>query len=58
MDYRELIKVVEFKRNELRKKYMKSYFFKKKYLVYLNKYDELLLDLYSKYNKYLTINNI
>ena len=55
MDYGELIKIVENKRNEMRRKYMKSIIFKKKYLEYLNKYDNLLIDLYTKYEKYLTI---
>ena len=57
MEYIELIKIVEAKRNFLKKKYNESIFFKRKYLIYINKYDALLYDLYSKLGNYLTINN-
>ncbi|MBP3765681.1 MAG: hypothetical protein J6G98_00675 [Bacilli bacterium] len=56
MEYKELINIVENKRNDLYRKYKKSYFFKKVYKIYINKYDELLLDLYMKYENNLTRN--
>ena len=58
MEYKYLIQLVENKRNALYKQYKKSLIFKKIYINYLNKYDALLLDLYIKYEKYLTINKI
>lgn len=51
MDIKELIKIVEAKRYSLYVKYKNSIFFKNFIKIYLNKYDELLLDLYTKYEK-------
>ena len=53
MDYKEIIKIVEDKRNSIYISYKKTLFFKKLYLKYLNKYDELLFDLYRKFDEYL-----
>ena len=58
MEYKNLIKLVEDKRNKVYKQFKKSKIFKKKYMVYINKYDVLLLELYTKYEKYLTITDI
>ena len=49
MDYKELIKIVEEKRNKTYIEYEKSIFNRKQLLEYINKYDSLLLELYTKY---------
>ena len=49
MNYKDLIKIVEQKRNQLYIEYKKTIFFKKKIKEYINKYDSLLIDLYTKY---------
>ena len=51
MEYKELIKIVEDKRLNIFRKYKNAIFFKKFYKYYLNKYDELLLELYTYYEK-------
>lgn len=56
MEYKELIRIVEDKRNRLYRNFKESIISKKIYIEYLNKYDDLLLDLYTKYENYLTIN--
>ena len=56
MEYKELIRIVEDKRNMLYRNFKESIISKKTFIEYLNKYDELLLDLYTKYENYLTIN--
>lgn len=56
MEYKELIRIVEDKRNRLYRSFKESIISKKTFIEYLNKYDELLLDLYTKYENYLTIN--
>jgi len=48
-DYIELIRLVESKRNNLTKKLNKKILFKKRIYKIINKYDVLLLELYSKY---------
>ena len=50
MDYKELIKMVEEKRNETYIEYEKSIFNRKQLMDYINKYDSLLLELYTKYH--------
>jgi hypothetical protein len=49
MDYKEIIKMVETKRNEVYLEYEKSIFNRKQIMKYINKYDSLLIDLYTKY---------
>ena len=56
MDYKNLIKEIELKRNNMYIKYKKSFLFKKIYKLYFNKYDELLIDLYTKYESIITNN--
>lgn len=56
MDYKDLIKEIELKRNKLYLDYKKTIIFKKIYKIYLNKYDELLMDLYTKYESIITNN--
>jgi hypothetical protein len=48
-DYKKLIEQIEKKRNILLKIYKSSMFSKKIIKKYLNKYDELLLNMYTKY---------
>lgn len=48
-DYKELIKLVEERKKELNKQLNKTIFFKKRIYNVINKYDALLLKLYSKY---------
>ena len=49
MDYKEIIKLVEEKRNKTYIEYEKSIFNIKQLMEYINKYDSLLLELYTKY---------
>ena len=56
MEYKELIKLVEDERNKLFSEYKKTNISKSIFEVYLNKYDELLFDLYTKYENILTRN--
>ena len=56
MDYKNLIKEIELKRNNMYIKYKRSFLFKKIYKLYFNKYDELLIDLYTKYESIITNN--
>lgn len=51
--YRKIIELVEKKRNNLFKIYNNRIFLKKIINKYLNKYDELLLELYSQYEVFL-----
>ena len=48
MVYKDLIKIVEKRRNKLYREYKKTIFFKKIKKAYLDKYDNLLLKLYTK----------
>ena len=51
--YKKIIELVEKKRNNLFKIYNNRIFLKKIINKYLNKYDELLLELYSQYEVFL-----
>ena len=50
MELKELIKIVEERRNNMFYEYKRKILFKKQLKIYLNRYDELLYDLYTKYS--------